>query len=304
MLKKIEDIIESMLIIEPLLLIILIFIASKLIDKILIPINEISTITKEISINNFSKTISDRKNNDEIKRLVDSFNDMIIRLRDGVSKLDRFNNDVSHELRTPLTVIRGEIDVTLREKRSAEYYIDTLNTISYESKQIETIVENLLLLTKYSSFNIEETYKICNLDSIILNIIYKFESKYKNKNINLIINKFDSVVINANEQLLTQIISNLIDNAFKYSEDNKNIFIELSKADKINFLLEDEGIGISKENLLNIFDRFYRVDKSRNKKVDGFGLGLSIVKNSVDMHNWEINVNSILNKGTKVKVIF
>lgn len=300
---KIEDIIETMLIIEPLLFFTLLFLGSKLIDKILIPINHITKSAKNITINNFANTIPTHKYNDEISKLIESFNTMILRLQKGVDNLDRFNSDVSHELRTPLTVVLGEIEVTLKKRRESSYYVDSMNTISYEVKQIENIIENLLLLTKYSKQNIQKTFEKSSVDSLLLDIIYKYDTQIKEKNITLIIGKIESITKELNPLLLKTIFSNLLDNAIKYSSNDKRITINLYQDDKIHFLIEDEGIGISEEKLPFITDRFYRADKSRNKTIEGFGLGLSIVKNSVELHNGELKIESILNKGSKIEVI-
>jgi signal transduction histidine kinase len=300
---KIEDIVDTMLVVEPLLLLALIILGNNIINKILIPINELTKISKEISISNFSRTIPEINQENEIKNLVDSFNDMIIRLQEGVNNLDRFNSDVSHELRTPLTVIRGEIDITLRKIREPEYYIKSLNTISYESKQIEKIVENLLLLTKYTKENIAKSFELTNIDTILIDTIYTYDTKFKEKNIKLNIKKIEAIKTNANPLLIRSIFSNLIDNAIKYTPNNKSISIELFKTDKIHFLIEDEGIGIDKNKLSLITNRFYRIDESRNKRIEGFGLGLSIVKNSVELHQGRLIINSEINKGTVVEII-
>jgi signal transduction histidine kinase len=301
---KLEDIVDTMLVIEPLLFLALLLLGSKVIDKILIPINNISKSAKNISINNFSNTIAKHKYDDEISGLIESFNTMILRLQEGVSNLDRFNNDVSHELKTPLTVIKGEIEITLNKLREPEYYINSLNTINYELNQIENIIENLLLLTKYSKENIQKTFEMCSLDSLLLDTIYFYDTKFKNKNINLIIDKIESVNMEVNPLLFKTIFSNLIDNAIKYSASNTQINIGLYKTDKIVFYIKDQGIGISKEKIPLITNRFYRVDESRNKNIEGFGLGLSIVKNSVDLHNGKLEINSELNNGTQIKIFF
>ena len=300
---KIEDIIEVMLVVEPLLFLTLLFLGSKLIDKILIPINHITKSAKKISINSFKNTMPKHKHNDEIAKLIESFNTMILRLQKGVNNLDRFNNDVSHELRTPLTVIKGEIEITQRKTRDSAYYINSINTIEYEVKQIESIIEDLLLLTKYSKENIKNTFEKTSIDSLLLDTIYKYDAKIKSKNITLKIDKIDTINKKVNPLLLKTIFSNLIDNAIKYSSNDKTISIKLYKKDKIYFFIEDEGIGISKEKLPFITDRFYRADISRNKTIEGFGLGLSIVKNSVELHDGELKIGSILNKGTKIEVI-
>ena len=300
---KLEDIVDTMLVIEPLLFLALLLLGSKVIDKILIPINNISKTAKNISINNFSNTIAKHKYDDEISELIESFNTMILRLQDGVSNLDRFNNDVSHELKTPLTVIKGEIEITLNKLREPEYYINSLNTINYEINQIENIIENLLLLTKYSKENVQKTFEMTSLDSLLLDTIYFYDTKLKNKNINLIIDKIESVNMEINPLLFKTIFSNLIDNSIKYSAPDTHINIGLYKTDKIVFYVKDEGIGISKEKIPLLTNRFYRVDESRNKNIEGFGLGLSIVKNSVDLHNGKLKINSELNYGTTIEVI-
>lgn len=301
---NIEDIVDTMLVVEPLLFLALIFLGSKLIDKILIPINSISKSAKSISINNFSNTIPIHKYDDEISELINSFNTMIIRLQEGVSNLDRFNNDVSHELKTPLTVIKGEIEITLNKLRAPDYYINSLNTIDYELNQIENIIENLLLLTKYSKENIKKTFEMTSIDSLLLDTIYSYDAKFKNKNIRLIIDKIESINKEINPLLFKTIFSNLIDNAIKYSEKDTEINISLYKNEKIFFSIKDQGIGIAEEKLPFVTDRFYRVDESRNKKIEGFGLGLSIVKNSVDLHNGNLEIHSKLNNGTQIKIFF
>ncbi len=300
---KLEDIVDIMLVIEPLLFLALLFLGNKVIDKILIPINNISKSAKNISINNFSNTIAKHNYDDEISELIDSFNTMILRLQEGVSNLDRFNNDVSHELKTPLTVIKGEIEITLNKLRESEYYIKSLNTIDYEINQIESIIENLLLLTKYSKENIKKTFEMSSLDSLLLDTIYFYDTKLKNKNINLIIDKIESVNMEVNPLLFKTIFSNLIDNAIKYSNFNTQINIGLYKNNKIVFYIKDQGVGISKDKIPLITNRFYRVDESRNKNIEGFGLGLSIVKNSVDLHNGKLEINSEINFGTTIEVI-
>ncbi len=301
--NKIENFEDPLLVLDPILLLVLIFVASKLIDKILYPIKKITKAARDISINNFTNTIEIPKNNDEIKALVLSFNEMIKRLQKGVDDLDRFNADVSHELRTPLTAIKGEAEVILRKPRQAHEYVKSLKTIFYETNNIEQIVENLLLLTKYSKENIRQTFEICHLDAIVLNTIAKYDKDIKNKHINLYIQKLEPITIKSNSLLLYTIFSNLIDNAIKYTPNNKKIILSLYNSDKIHFIVEDEGIGIAKKDLSKITERFYRVDSSRNKRIRGFGLGLSLVKNSVELLDGELTLSSIINRGTMVQII-
>lgn len=301
--KKLKEIKDILFVLEPILFLLLLFMVSKVTDKILQSINKITTTANKIYVTDFSSEIAQPKYDDEIKDLVDSFNQMIKRLKNGVQVLEQFNSDVSHELKTPLTVIKGEIELTLNKKRDEKYYINTLQVIESETEQIQAIVDNLLLLTKYTKENIQQTFQEVSIDSILISVIEKFNKQLRDKNIKLDIKEFEPIVISANNILITSIFSNLIDNAIKYSSNNTNINISLLKKEKIHFIIEDEGIGIAKEHLENVQNRFYRVDESRNKKIKGFGLGLSIVKNSISLHDGSIKISSKKGFGTTIEVI-
>ncbi len=300
---KVEDLVDTMLWLDPILLMLLIFVGSKLIDKILFPIKSITQIANEITINNLLSTIHEPKENDEIKELVKSFNSMVKRLKEGVQKMERFNNDVSHELKTPLTVIKGEAEITLCKPRESKEYINSIKTIEKEAMQIQKIVDGLLLLTRFSKANIQSSFEFCSIDSILLDMIKKYNTLLKRKNISLEIQKIEVISQKVNPLLIKAIFSNLIDNAIKYTSKNKKIDISLYKNKRIHFMIKDEGIGIPKEKLPFITDRFYRVDESRNKKIKGFGLGLSIVKNSIKLHNGELCIDSKEGIGTKIEVL-
>ncbi len=298
-----ENILSTLLILNPILLILLLLLGNKLIGKVLTPIKSVTSIARNISITNFSRTIPLPKEDNEIKDLVDSFNEMVKRLKDGVGKIDRFNSDVSHELKTPLTVIKGEVEIALKKIREPEYYENSLETIAYEANLIQKIVDDLLLLTKFSKDNIKTTFEVCNLDVILLGTIDKYSQMAKNKNIKLHVDRLESIITEANALLIERIFSNLIDNAIKYTPKNKNIHISLYKNKDIHFTILDEGIGIPPKHISKITDRFYRIDESRNKKIKGFGIGLSIVKNSVELHNGELSITSKEKEGTTVEVI-
>ncbi|WP_345991399.1 ATP-binding protein [Sulfurimonas sp. HSL-1716] len=303
--NKVEDIVSTLVVLNPILFFSILFMASKMIDKILIPINNLIKAAKDISVNNFSTTIPRPDEDDEIKELVDSFNAMIKRLKEGVDSLDRFNSDVSHELKTPLTVILGEIDVTLRKTRESREYEKSMSTIRQEAKQMQKIVESLLLLTRYTKENIQASFEVCRLDEMLLAVIDKYSLQLQAKNIRLH-KKIENVSMSANLLLLNLIFSNLLDNAVKYSEDDTDIYISLQdkKGEGILFEIIDEGIGIDGADIAKITERFYRVDKSRNKKTEGFGLGLSLVKYSVDLHNAKMSIKSSMGKGTDIKIVF
>ena len=301
--NKIEDLVSSLLILNPILLLAFIYLASKIIDKILDPVKNVIAVSKNISIDDFATTIELPKEHDEIRELVDSFNGMRLRLKTGVESIERFNSDVSHELKTPLTVILGEVEVTLRRIRSSQEYIESMQVIYNEAKQMQKIVQSMLLLTKFTRLNVQETYEECNLSRILADSIEKFTCKADSKKIRFHPEIRDKIVLNANPVLIGLVFSNLIDNAIKYSDEGKNIFITLYQDSKIHFLIRDEGIGISEQHLDKISNRFYRVDESRSKKVEGFGLGLFIVKHILDLHEGTMHIISKPGKGTSIEIL-
>lgn len=300
---KAENVVDTLLVLDPMLLIVLLLLGSRLIDKILVPVKSVTNIAKDISVTNFSKKIPLPKGEHELKDLVDSFNAMIERLKDGFEKIDRFNSDVSHELKTPLTVIKGEIELSLKRTRKIEYYKQSMGAISDAANQIQHIIDDLLFLAKFSKENIKTTYRKCDLDSILLKIIDKYAPLAKNKNIKIHIDRFEPTTASVNPLLIERIFSNLLDNAIKYTHDEKNIYVSLYKDKKVHFIIKDEGIGIPQKFLSNITDRFFRVDESRSKSVEGFGIGLSIVENCVNLHDGKLKITSLEDEGTTVEVI-
>jgi len=300
-----EKIEQVLIYLNPLLFLLLIWIGNNLIDKLLIPIKTLTRTTQKINIEDMPKKIHTPNENNEITQLMNSFNDMIERLRNGIETLNNFNHDVSHELKTPITVINTAIELSLRKNHDVQYYKNSIKTIQYEIKQIEKIIDELFLFTKYSRENIQSTFKYSYLDSILIDVISKYEKQAADKNILLTIKKIENIKKSVNPLLINIIFSNLIDNAIKYTSKEKEINIELfAENNHAYFRIEDEGIGIQKEHLDKITDKFYRVDESRNKKINGFGLGLSIVKNFIDLHNANLDIQSIYNKGTTITVRF
>ena len=298
---KLQDIFIKMLILNPILLILLLLGANLIIDRILNPIKEITKAANEISVGDLDRIIPIPAQNDEIKDLVVAFNSMVIRLRNGIDMIHRFNSDVSHELRTPLTVIKGEMELALRKDRDKEYYKEVLKKSLKEINYMIEMVEEMLMFSKIES-ELEQKENI-NLDEVLLKIISKLSFKAKSKNIKIEFEKLESIQIKSNPFLINAIFINIIDNAIKYSKENGIIKISLYKEDEnIIFEVMDTGIGIKKEELKNIMDRFYRSDESRNRNIKGFGLGLSIVKKALDTIGGSIKFDSIVDKGTIVTI--
>lgn len=299
-----ESFISILIFLEVLLLILFIFLANNILNKILNPIKQINKTVREININNLNSHINFSNNGKEIDELVDNFNNMIEKLKNGIERIEKFNSDVSHELKTPLTVIDMSIELALKKERNIEYYKNTLKTLQTEIQKIETIINELLLITKYDKYSVKKTFSICDFNSILLDVIEKYASIAQRKNINIELLKFEKIEKETNCFLIKTIFKNIIDNAVKYTPSGKNIYISLYlKNKKVYFVVKDEGVGIPGDKMDKITERFYRTDESRNKKIEGYGLGLSIVKNFLNLIDGNLQIVSQLNKGTVVKVI-
>lgn len=299
--EKLKSIFLTMIILNPILLILLLLGANLIINRILNPIKNITKIANELSVGDMEKTIPLPLQKDEIYELVHSFNKMVIRLYDGVNAMDRFNADVSHELRTPLTVLKGEMDIALRKTRDVEYYQNTLKLALKEVNYLNQMIEELLFFTKIDTQT--SKFNMCNADEILLDVIDVLLNKAHKKNIKLNLLRIEAIEILANQVLLQAIFTNIIDNSIKYTPINKNINIWMYVENEILiFRVKDEGIGVKQEDLQNLTQRFYRVEASRNREIKGFGLGLYIVKKSLNILQGDIKFTSEDENGLDVVI--
>lgn len=244
---------------------------------------------------------------DLLKELTISIKKMTRRLKVQIERLTQleqykseFLQNITHEIKTPITAINSAIELLQAKSSISEEDNECFDIIRFQVKAIDKLVFDILYLseTEVEKTNEQKNFTTFNLNLIIEKTIdYLSFSEIK---INFIQN--NNIEIFAHEELLQTAISNLITNAIKYSKSDK-IDIILSKKDgNIEIVVKDYGIGISKEHINHIFERFYRVDKARSRQLGGTGLGLSIVKNIVELHNGEIEVESEINKGTSFKI--
>jgi len=298
-----ENLLLNLLITVPLVVLFLLFIANLLLSQSLNPVKSTIDSVNEISVQNLSQRLNAKNAPMEIKALIDTFNALLERLEKSFEQISTFSADASHELKTPLTVIRGEAEVALRKERSPQVYEEVLKTIISESTQVQESIEQLFLLTKKESKELSENFKELYLDEVLDDAIASLKMKAESREVQLRLTALTPLSIHANEHLLKVALSNLIRNAIAYSDKGSMVEISLTlDKDRAVLCIKDQGCGISEEELPFIFDRFYRVEKSRSRKKGGTGLGLAIVKMILDLHHYEIEVQSTLAKGTSVYV--
>ena len=265
--------------------------------------NMIKTI-RQIKADNLKLRVRIPDTKDEIKRLAETFNDMLGDLERSFSTQQQFIQDVSHELRTPLTILKGEIEVTLKKIRSSNEYAAVLSSSLEEINKIRKIVDDLLLLARFDSKKVPFEIKNLDLNAEVQELLNDMDILARQKDIKINFSAGESrIIFAADQNQLRQVLANLLDNAIKYTPAKGEVSIHLEKDDKyICVQVSDTGMGIPPEEQPFIFDRFYRVDKSRSHR--GFGLGLSIVKSIVDAHQGKIKVESFPSGGTTFCVFF
>jgi len=215
-----------------------------------------------------------------------------------------FVSNVTHELKTPLTSIRGFIetlkDGAIQDKKVAEKF---LQIIDIEAERLYMLISDILQLSEIESKNSDDNIKTHVFEDIMVQILPILTEAARKKNIKIEYDIQDNLKITANSDRIKQMLINLIDNAIKYNIENGKVVISAYRSEgRLTIIVKDSGIGISKEHLPRIFERFYRVDKGRSKSMGGTGLGLSIVKHIVNLYNGDINVKSTPYEGTEFVV--
>jgi len=244
------------------------------------------------------------KKNHPFAKIVESNNEMAVELNQIERMRQEFISNVSHEIQSPLASISGfatvlkQSDLTPKER---ERYLEIIET---ESRRLANLSDNLLKLTSIESQHHPFEPVAYRLDKQIREIILSCEPQWIAKSLELDIS-LDEVEITADEELMTQVWINLINNSIKFTPIGNSLKIVLLKrGEEAVVNIADTGMGIAEEDQKHIFERFYKVDKSRNRTLGGSGLGLSITKKIIDMHEGSIQVQSKLNEGTLFTVTF
>ena len=257
-------------------------------------IDSIIKKTEQITTENLDEIIEGGNYDDEYGRLVDTMNKMIKRIKISIEYMNQFSIDVSHELKTPLTILRGELELALRSEKTPVQYREILESNYEETLRLINIIERLFYLSKLENSNIEIDKSPVEIASLFSPIIKSFNNLAAEKKMKLILKceEKEKFLINIDQNLFKQVISNLIDNAIKFGRESTEITITCRKIDNELALIKISNISesIPEKSLSKLFDRFYRAEFSRNRNMGGIGLGLSIVKSIIDLHKAKINV--------------
>lgn len=254
-------------------------------------IRDIAAIADRITSDNLHERLPVPSARDEVRTLTETINTMIERLETSFAELRRFTADVSHELRNPLFALRGNMEVALERRRDAAEYRDTISDCLEKIDFLIKLVNDLFLVSRFETGKINLEAQVVNIADVVQDIVDFYTPMAQERGIALTIPRRDSAVALADKTRLLQLLSNLLDNALKFTPEGGSVRVALVRDQHtIRIEIADSGVGIPDDAMAHIFDRFYQVDAARSGEHRGAGLGLQICKRIVEAHGWTIAV--------------
>ena len=264
------------------------------------PISETADAVKRISDRNLNEKLPEPGTKDEIDQLIKVFNELLGRLDLAFDTQRRFTSDASHEIGTPLTVLKGNTEVALLERHHPEEYEAILRSNLEEIERLSQLTSNLLLLARSDAGEPQITKDVLSLNEQVPPIISRLLPLAEDHGISLDLNIGTPVFIEGDRLALQQIIFNLVSNALRYTPAGGRVEVKISLDHNHKAKLEviDTGLGISRQDLPRIFDRFYRAKSARGREPAGSGLGLAICRTLAEAHGGQIDVESVPGRGS------
>ncbi|KMY51532.1 sensor histidine kinase [Peribacillus loiseleuriae] len=303
-LEDVEDslqILKFILFVASLVILIPTILGGRVLSQVILrPIKSLIQTMEEIQASRtFKKIKRDTKSNDELDKMANTFNNMMDLLEENYKKQEQFVSDASHELKTPLTVVESYANMLKRwGMKRPDILEEAIEAIHSEAIRMKQLTEQMLLLAKGDEqweMHIEEVdiSLVCSDTAKHLQFAFK-------RTISIDV-QTNNPIIRADEKKVKQLLYILVDNAIKYSEKSIDITIT-RRASSLFIAIRDYGIGIPKENLAHVYERFFRVDKARTRETGGTGLGLPIATRIVAAHNGKIHMDSEEGQGTTVTI--
>ncbi|MFY9152188.1 MAG: ATP-binding protein [Prolixibacteraceae bacterium] len=298
-----NNLIWVLLISFPIVLLIQFLAASLAASKAIEPVHQLIRTTSRIGDSNISTRLTLPQHKDELYELTQTINELLARIEVSLIQQKQFTSDASHEIRTPLSAIRGTLEVLVRKQREPKIYEEKISGIIKEVDRLDTLLEQLLQLARVESNKAVARNESIRLAPMVAVAARKWLLLAESKKIVINMNVPENISVTADPIYMELILDNLLVNAVKYGNENGNVFVNWN-TDTKTLTIQDDGIGISKEHLPNIFNRFYRADESRSSIIQGNGLGLSIVKRLTDLQGIELTAESNPGEGSTFSLRF
>lgn len=266
------------------------------------PVEEIANTARHISSTNLRERILPEGYPSELASLAGTFNQMLDRLEESFERISRFSADIAHDLRTPVNNIRGEAEVALARARTVDEYRDVLGSCLEEAVRLSNLISDLLFLARAESPLAHLHWACVDVRELLSSVRDYYEGAAAEGGISLITaNGQESVIAEMDRTLVQRAVGNLVANAVAHTPSGGSIVMGAeSERGSIRIAVADTGAGIPPEALPRVFDRFFRVDKSRSHVSGGTGLGLSIVQSIMVLHGGNAEIASQLGRGTRV----
>lgn len=295
----------ALLFIFPISLIIIFLLARFIASKSIKPLFNVIHTAQSISENNLSERIILPRNKDELYQLSTTINSLLDRLEFQIIKAKQFSSDASHELRTPLAVIKGTLEILIRRERTTEEYNEKINYTLKQVNRLYNLVEQFLLLSRVENNSLQLTSSDFDIKNEVLSSIERFQILLDEKQIEVNTTELSSQNLTNYKEFIEIIIDNILSNAIKYVHLNGEITISsVTENNLYHLIFEDNGIGMSEDDLKFVQDRYFRIQDESMLNVSGYGLGLNIATKLAQLTNAKINITSTQGKGTKIVLTF
>jgi heavy metal sensor kinase len=269
------------------------------------PIERMARRVHEINAERLSARLDVENQHDELGLLASAFNDTLSRLEHSFEQLRRFTSDASHELRTPLTAIRSVGEVGLQKQGTAEDYREVIGSMLEESVRLTSLVDSLLTIARADAGQIKPQRTTITILPFARDVVSLLDVLAEEKGQDLLIDGDDTAQVQADGAILRQVLTNLLDNAIKYSHAGGPIVVRVLSADEktVAIEVEDSGPGIPPPHRDKVFDRFYRVDQGRSREAGGNGLGLAIAKWGAEAHGGHLELFCPVGSGCVFRLV-
>jgi two-component system heavy metal sensor histidine kinase CusS len=266
------------------------------------PVEEIATTARHISSTNLRERILPEGYPSELASLAGTFNEMLDRLEESFEQISRFSADIAHDLRTPVNNIRGEAEVALARARTLEEYRDVLGSCLEEAVRLSDLIGDLLFLARAENPSPHLRWARIDVGELLGSVRDYYEASAAEAGISLTTTiGSERVVAELDRTLMQRAVGNLVANAVAHTQPGGSVVLGANRdAGTVRIEVSDTGVGIPPEDVPRVFDRFFRVDKSRSQASGGTGLGLAIVQSIMVLHKGNAEIRSELGHGTRV----
>jgi len=263
------------------------------------PLHTIATTASRLSATNLEERIDTGKVDTELVEVAGVLNDAFDRLESAFQRQSRFTADAGHELRTPLAVLHTNLELALARPRKEEEYQETLKNCLATSSKMRSLIDALLMLSRADAGQLQANFQPIDLRHVVENCVEQHQSKLKGIQLRAKLPDMP-IMFQGDSTLLSMVINNLICNALRYTDDHGHVTVSANQEDEqAQLTVEDDGIGIPLESQPHLFERFFRIDQSRNWQTGGYGLGLAICKSLVEAHQGTIRCESTPGEGSR-----